>query len=234
MAAKVYNLDGIGEVTVYKRRGTRRLNLRIVSGKIRVTQPTWLPYAAGVQFATTNQAWIAKQRIKQPSVSLDDGMQIGKHHILNISPGAEQLRTRITDNELIIHLPPHMSVHDLTNQPIVMSAIKRVLKQEAEQELPDRLAYCADIYDFNYTSVHCKSMRSRWGSCNNQKEITLNIFLMMAPWELIDYVLIHELVHTKHLHHGTDFWAAVAAIMPDYKQRRKQLKEIQSQIMHLQ
>ncbi len=57
---------------------------------------------------------------------------------------------------------------------------------------------------------------------------------MMVPWELIDYVLIHELVHTKYLNHGADFWGALEQIMPDYKERRKQLKTIQHTISHLQ
>ncbi len=233
MASKIYNLDGIGDVTVYKRRGTRRMNLRIVGGKIRVTQPLWLPYNAGLQFAQSNQAWITKQRTKQPQHLIDEGMAIGKQRILRYEPG-ETLRTRITNDELIIYVPPHAPMSSEKVQELAKAAIKRALKKEAGAVLPERLAFCAQKYGFTYTSVHCKSMRSRWGSCNNSKEITLNIFLMMVPWELVDYVIIHELAHTKHLHHGQDFWDEVEAILPDYKLRRKALKEIQHTVSHLQ
>ena len=233
MASKIYNLDGIGEVTVYKRRGTRRMNLRIVGGKVRVTQPTWLPYAAGVQFAQSNKNWLETQRIKQPNTFVEEGMTVGKQRVVRYESG-DSLRTRITDTELIIYVPPHMPIQSEAVQDITKTAIKRSLKKEAEEVLPERLAYCAETYGYDYTSVHCKSMRSRWGSCNNNKEITLNIFLMMVPWELVDYVLIHELSHTKHLHHGEDFWDEVASVMPDYKLRRKALKEIQHTISYLQ
>lgn len=233
MASKVYSVDGIGDVTVFKRRGTRRLNLRIVGGKVRVTQPTWLPYATGLQFAQTNKQWITKQFDKQPDTFIEDGMVVGKHRVVSYETGSS-LRTKITANALLIYLPPHMSVIDSAVQQLAKNAIKRALKKEAEDVLPERLAYVAEKYGFEYTSVHCKSMRSRWGSCNSKQEITLNIFLTMVPWELIDYVLVHELAHTKHLHHGKAFWDEVQAILPDYKQRRKSLKDIQTSIAHLQ
>ena len=82
-------------------------------------------------------------------------------------------------------------------------------------------------YDFAYNNLKNKSMHSRWGSCTNRGDITLSIYLMMMPWEMIDYVLLHELVHTRHLHHAQPFWQTMSDIMPDYKERRKALKELQ-------
>lgn len=233
MASKKYSLDGIGEITVYKRRGTRRMNLRIVGNQIRITQPAWLPYASGVQFAHKNREWIDKQRKKIPTQLVEHGLLVGKERTVVFEP-SDLLRTRITSTHIIICVPVTMQYSDATVQQLAVAAIKRALKKEAELTLPERLAYCAEKYGFSYKSVYCKSMRTRWGSCNNNKEITLNIFLMMVPWELIDYVLIHELAHTKHLHHGDGFWQEVAAVMPDYKERRKQLKAIQHSIAYLQ
>lgn len=233
MASKKYIIDGIGEITVYKRRGSRRMNLRIVGNQIRVTQPLWLPYAAGVQFAQGNQVWVQQQRQKLPTQAVEHGMAIGKERTL-VFESAPALRTRITTTHIIVYVPHGSTTDSEAVQRAAIAAIKRALKKEAEATLPKRLAYAAEKYDFSYRTVHCKSMRTRWGSCNSSKEITLNIFLMMVPWELIDYVLIHELAHTKHMHHGDDFWSEVAAVVPDYKERRKQLKIIQHLIAHLQ
>lgn len=232
MATRSYNIENIGEVTVYKRKGTRKLSMRYVGGKLRVSQPVWLPYAAGVQFARSNMGWIVNNRVDH-SIKLYDGMKIGKAHILSFEPG-DSLRSRITESEILVYLPHGYSPKSPEVEKICLSAIKRTLKKQAELHLPDRLAYCAKIYGFKYRSVYCKSMRSRWGSCNNSNDITLNIFLMMVPWELIDYVLVHELVHTEHLHHGPIFWERVAEILPDYKQRRKKLRELQTDISPLQ
>lgn len=233
MASKVFTVDGIGEITVYKRRSTHRINLRLVGGQIRVTQPAWLPYAAGVKFAESNSAWITQQQKNKPLAILVDGTRIGKTRLLRFEQGAT-LRTRITTDTLMVYVPPHLTSNSAQVQLATKQAIKRMLKKDAEEILPKRLEACAQKYGFNYTSVHCKSMRTRWGSCNNRKEITLNIYLLLTPWELIDYVLIHELVHTQHLHHGPEFWKAVTKIMPDYKDRRRQLKIIQHAIAPLQ
>jgi predicted metal-dependent hydrolase len=233
MASKTFTVDGIGEVTVYKRRGSKRLNLRIVSNKIRVTQPTWLPYNSGLQFAKSNTAWIAKQRNSHPLLELNDGLKVGKTYTLQFEPAAT-LRTRLTSNKIVVYIPPHLTLSSPSVQSSAKNALKRALKKESESLLPNRVANMAESYGFDYSSIKCKSMRTRWGSCNNQKIITLNIYLMMLPWDLIDYVLLHELTHTKHLHHGKSFWRAMEELMPDFKERRKSLKMIQQTIAPMQ
>lgn len=233
MASKSFTINGVGDITVYKRRGAKKINLRIVSGKVRVTQPTWLPYASGLQFASSNISWILQQQATQPQLKLYDGMLIGKHSSLTLQPG-DVLRTRSTANGLTVYVPPQYHTASAEVIRVVSSAIKRLLKKEAEMLLPDRAALWAEKYQFEYAAVHCKSMKSRWGSCNSQKVITLNTFLLMAPWDLIDYVIVHELVHTKYLHHGADFWNAVEQIIPDYKRCRKDLKNVQASIAALQ
>ena len=99
------------------------------------------------------------------------------------------------------------------------------MKQEALKLLPERLASLASKHSFRYKSVRIKKLVSRWGSCSNDRVITLNYFLMQLPWHLIDYVLIHELVHTKHLNHSLDFWLEFDKVYPEAKITRRQLKE---------
>lgn len=233
MASKIFSLQNVGEVTIYKRRGTTRINLRIISNKVRVTQPYWLPYATGLKFAERHKDWISNQIHQNEAFTLTNGKKIGKSRTLLFSY-SDILRSRITDSLVIVYLPAHLAKDDALVKDIAHKAIKRALKKEAEQLLPNRLEQMASKYGFTYTKVTCKSMRTRWGSCNNLQQITLNSFLLMTPWELIDYVLVHELVHTRHLHHGKDFWYEVERIIPDYKERRRQLKIIQRAIAPLQ
>jgi predicted metal-dependent hydrolase len=229
MAAKSYDIEGLGVVKVYKRRGTRRMNLRVSGQNIRVSQPTWLPYGAGLQFAVSHKLWIVEQQAKQPVNRLKTGMSIGKTRALAFTDGP-RLRSKVTTDQVIVYVPHGSKTDDSEVQKIAVAAIKRALKAESEEFLPTRLQKLAENYGFNYRQVKLKSMKTRWGSCTNDKKITLNIFLMMAPWELIDYVLLHELTHTKHLHHGKDFWQAVGDVMPDYKERRKKLKNFQNSL----
>jgi hypothetical protein len=232
MSSKTFDLGSLGSVTVYKRRGTRRINLRVSGNKIKITQPVWLPYASGVTFAKNNKTWISEQQSKQKSASLKNGMGVGKHHELRFEH-ALTARSRIKDGYITIYTP-RANWTDLDTQEIAKKAIKRALKNEAIEILPSRLNAISDQYGFTCKDIKFKAMRTRWGSCNSSKIVTLNIYLMMLPWELIDYVLLHELAHTVHLHHGKDFWQTVDKIMPDYKKRKTQLKTMQHLIMPIQ
>jgi hypothetical protein len=229
MASKSFNVEPIGIVSVYKRRGTRKVNLKVAGHKVRVTQPPWLPYNTGLQFAIKNKFWILEQIDKQPRFALYDGFKIGKDHILKIEK-SDSLRTRVKAGLAIVYLPNNLNMSDDSVIKSAKNAIKRALKIEAKKYLEPRLDLIADKYGFSYTGLNLKPMKSRWGSCNSEKKITLNIYLLMLPWNLIDYVLLHELAHTKHLHHGPAFWNSISQVMPDFKLRRKELKQEQQSI----
>jgi len=89
--------------------------------------------------------------------------------------------------------------------------------------LPPRLARLASEYGFSYRSVSAKQLKRRWGSCDSQHNIVFNFFLMELPWDLIDYVLLHELTHTEHMHHGPDFWSRLKQISPRALDLRRQI-----------
>jgi hypothetical protein len=110
-------------------------------------------------------------------------------------------------------------------QAVAQRAAIRALRSEAEQILPKRLRDLASQYDLDFKSVTIKQLTSRWGSCDQNKDIALNLFLMQLPWSLIDYVLVHELVHTKHLHHGEDFWNTLESLIPDAKNLRAEIRK---------
>jgi predicted metal-dependent hydrolase len=73
-------------------------------------------------------------------------------------------------------------------------------------------------------------MKSRWGSCDQHRNIVLNLFLIQLPWEQIDYVLLHELTHTEVLRHGPDFWRAMERVLSDVKQLRKAVRSAQPRV----
>ena len=111
-------------------------------------------------------------------------MSIGKKRLLRFEPGAT-LRSRITDTAVIVVLPPNLPSYSDPAQLSAKKAIRRSLKKEADECLPIRLSAMAARYDFAYNNLKNKSMHSRWGSCTNRGDITLSIYLMMMPWEMI-------------------------------------------------
>ena len=214
----------VGEVLLVKRRGAKSLRLTITADDVvRVTLPTWVPYQAGIAFLQSRTEWIEKHR--RPQREFKQHELIGKAHRLYFdAKDTAAVRTRVTTTEIRISHSSTLASNSASVQQVVSKAAMRALKQEGEHLLPQRLQILAAKYGFAYRSVTLKKLTARWGSCSHRQEITLNIFLMQLPWHLIDYVLIHELVHTKILHHGSDFWAEFQHHIPDAKARRKELR----------
>jgi len=81
------------------------------------------------------------------------------------------------------------------------------LRKEAKRLLYNRTKQLAAKHGFTFTDVKIQSSKSRWGSCSREKSINLSLYLMLLPVHLIDYVILHELCHTKEMNHGDKFWA---------------------------
>lgn len=225
MAVKEFEIENIGTVHVYKRRGARSLRLTVsADGKVRVTIPTWVPYASGVSFAATRADWIIKHQ-PAPVAHIVDGQRVGKaHRVVFASAAIDQPSSRLVGTEIRVIRPHGIATTHKEVQKVAQKASVRALRAQAEALLPKRLKQLADTYGFGYSGVQVKRLKGRWGSCDAQQLITLNLFLMQLPWQLIDYVLLHELVHTKHLNHGPDFWDEFLRHEPRAKAHRKLIK----------
>lgn len=224
MATKVIEIPDIGPVTLYKRRGNRSLRLSVAAdGEIRVTLPSWVPYLAGEQFVRSKIEWIRTHRTK-PSANLRDGQTIGKAHRLHFEQSpSTKITTRLHQNQIQVFHPAALDPAHPRVQKAAQAACIRALRKEAEQLLPQRLKALAARTGFTYRNVDIKQLKSRWGSCNIHKDITLNLFLMQLPWRLIDYVLMHELTHTKVMRHGAPFWKELERHVPHAKNLRKEI-----------
>lgn len=226
MAQKTVWLPEIGEVVIAKRKGAKNIRLSIsAAGKVRVGLPQWAPYAAGISFAKSRTDWINQHINSHQPKPLIDGGRIGKSYRLNYiyTPKNARTTTRLKDQALNVSSP--LPLETPAVQAIVVRASERALKQEAVKLLPPRLSQLATKNGYRFKQVRLKKLQSRWGSCSSSGVITLNYFLMQLPWGLIDYVLVHELIHTKHLNHSPEFWSDFEKAYPSAKQTRKLLKD---------
>ncbi len=108
----------------------------------------------------------------------------------------------------------------------------KLLVTRAKRIIPQRVRYYADIMGVTYGRITIRMQKSRWGSCSGKGNLNFNCFLMRTPDEIIDYVVVHELCHLKEMNHSPRFWAEVEKVLPDYKERRKWLKDHESEIMY--
>jgi predicted metal-dependent hydrolase len=106
-------------------------------------------------------------------------------------------------------------------QPYGAEVFKEWYRVQAKRVLTERVVYYAKKHGFQYKKVRITSASTRWGSYSTSGTLSFPWRLVMAPIDMIDYVVVHELVHSRFQNHSKDFWSGVAAIMPDYKERRK-------------
>lgn len=224
MPKKTFELSDIGQIDIYKHQAARSLRVTIQPhGQVRVTIPRWLPYKAGIEFARSRSQWIQQHRMR-PSI-LEDGQRIGKSHRLRfIQIDSTAPKTLVKNLTVTVYYSKYQAFSDETVQNRAKKAAEKALRSEAEALLPQRLSTLAGTYGFRFKSVGVRRLKSRWGSCSSKGDITLNSYLMTLPWELIDYVLLHELTHTQIHSHGSEFWDKMMTCDPHSKDNRKSLK----------
>lgn len=236
MPAKTVTIPEIGEVVIIKRRGSRSLRLSFTrEGTPRVSIPYWVPFQQGIDFAISRREWLIKNQPAR-SVTMQHADRIGKAHRLRFvaKSSGETSRVKVSQGTITVSYPDSMDVADPAVQKAAERGALKALKSEADHLLPQRLRALAHKHGFSFKSVETKRLSSRWGSCSHARDITLNTYLMQLPWDLIDYVIIHELVHTEHLNHSAEFWQRFEQIMPNARARRKLLKTYKTAVIPVQ
>lgn len=225
MAVKTFEVEGIGKIRVLKRRGSKSMRIKLSQDStVTVSVPSWVPYGIAIDYAKKQREWIIKHRpIKQ---TLSHGHGIGKTHLLNIIEcNDSKPKIKFTNNIVTIFKPSHLHLSSEDIQLLIIRGAKRALRKEAHI-LESKINLIAEDLGYKFESVSFKFMKSKWGSCNSSRKITLNYRLLDLPDHLIDYVLVHELVHLNHMNHSSDFWSEVLKHMPDYMDRKLELKKV--------
>ncbi len=102
---------------------------------------------------------------------------------------------------------------------------KKLYRSQAREVISRRAAYFAPLMGVSYNRIAIKETKTRWGSCSAKGNLNFHWKLILMPAKILDYVVVHELAHLKEMNHSPRFWAQVEKMLPDYRQRRKWLKE---------
>jgi len=102
--------------------------------------------------------------------------------------------------------------------------LERWYRKEAKRVIMERLAHFASTYNFSYNKVFIRDQKTLWGSCSSRRNLSFNWRLIQTPLDIIDYIVVHELVHTRILRHSKAFWTRVESLCPQYRQARVWLK----------
>ncbi len=218
-----------GEIRIRRIRGSRRVSIRIgTDGRYLATAPLLTPLMFIRRMIDGSRDDLRQLAVHSSVASpYTDGQSIGKSHQLAVIPTGMVVKAEasVTRQRIIIKLPLEESISDQSTQQLIRDNVIKVLRKEAKEVLPSRLKDLATRYNFHYEKIRFSHSSGRWGSCTSAGTISLNIALMKLPDELIDYVLIHELCHTKHMNHSQNFWDEVKKYDSHYLLHRRQIKK---------
>lgn len=235
---RIWNFDGIGPVVLIRKRGIRRLSIRINrEGRIRLTIPFLVSNSEALNFLTSRRDWVQAtiekmQRLRPPEIVYGEGeIYTGECYRAVIERHSKDYWIGRFEGSVFNIYPPAGAILESEEvQKKIRTYLLKLIKKDAEAWLLPRLKMFSEEYGLVYSSASIGNMRSRWGSCSAGNKIRLSLHLMRVPGELRDLVLLHELVHTLHKNHGPRFYAEFARVCPRYKERSKKLNEYSRQI----
>ena len=154
----------------------------------------------------------------------------GKTYPLRLRYHDALCKASVRANEVALELtlPAGTDTDDLDMR---RDAVVQFYRDLAHFHLPARVAELALEFGFSYNSLRIKHQKTRWGSCSAKGNINLNLRLMMAPTEAIDYVIIHELCHLRELNHSKQFWTHVEICCPQFRKRKAWFQQHQAQLV---
>jgi hypothetical protein len=203
-------------------------------GKLVVRAPTRLPQREIQRFVDQHADWVREKRayLEAHPPAVKHHYKSDEHfHYLGQPVRLEVvIRQRPVVHQPLRYLPASAgseAVFEIvkTTQTQARELLVSWYKKQARQVCTERTASLAKQHGFQYSRLRITSARTRWGSCSSKGTISFTWRLVMLPPEIIDYVVLHELVHTVEHNHSAKFWGRVEALLPDYKKRRAWLKK---------
>ena len=215
-----------GEINITRIARGRHVRISVTpSGRLKATIPQLATVGSVKRMISRSRSDI-RQMLDQatPSTVYASGDRIGKSHSL-ITQSGNTLQAKRQKLQITVNIPDNLDESGAEVQRVIRDEVKKALRKEASHYLPRRLEILAARMHCSYEKVRFSHASTRWGSCSSAGTISLNIALMKLPFELIDYVLIHELSHTKHMNHSAEFWQMVAEFDVDYNAHKRELKK---------
>ena len=225
MPRQVVQFDEIGLVTFSKNRRSKNIKLSVKPDKsVLVSYPYYASKKEVLLFIAKNEGWIKQQQSKmdgrKTKITVDTVIQTKIYRVSFVL--SEKNRVNKVKNELRIGVSDFESEASLA---YIEKCLSEIYRFEAKHLLPKRLKELAEKFGFAYNRVTIRNNRRNWGSCSSQNNISLNLQMMKLPDQLIDYILLHELVHTEIKDHSARFWKRLDEITEN--QARSLAKEVQ-------
>ena len=231
MEDEIVNIQGV-DVTFFRSHRAKRLNITIKPFVgVRVSVPYSVSFKKAKEATEQRIGWIKSHLSKMQKAEgmltvfdLDTTFKTRSHHLVLTFSDTETLKTVVRDHKISVAIPQSHNIEDAEVQNSIRQAIELAWRREAKLHLPGRVKELAEAHNFEYKNVAIKNSKTRWGSCSFDNNINLSLHLMRLPDHLIDYVILHELVHTRVKNHSKDFWQLLDIVSGEARKLDREVK----------
>lgn len=197
-----------GKIHFVVRRSARNITMRVKEDGLHVTTPPYRSITALLEAIVPFRERLRNvcSEVKPKPFDLNFSIEAECFRLkLETSP-LKNFTVSMRDEMVVIACPAHADFTTDRVQTLVKNAVMRAMRKKAEEYLPPLVQYWSSLFDLPYNKVTISKARSRWGSCSSKRDISLSFYLMLLPAHLMDYVILHELAHTREMNHGPKFW----------------------------
>jgi predicted metal-dependent hydrolase len=237
MSEQIEHIDGI-VVTFFKSDRAKVVNITIkpFTG-VRVSVPKSISFEKARTATRQRIGWIKAHLSKMQKAedkftvfTEESNFKTKEHKLLIKYADADKVKAIIKDKKINVLTPVGVDIASSEVQLEIRKGIERAWRKEAKEYLPKRVEELAQKHKFDFKKVAIKNAKTRWGSCSFDNNINLSLHLMRLPDYLIDYIILHELVHTKIKNHSKEFWQLLDIVSGDAKKLDKEVKDYRIQI----
>jgi hypothetical protein len=205
----------------------RRLAARVhTDGRVEIVVPNGVSMPVVLTFVERHRSWIESKRAGRAHLRppepfpppIVDLPALGEQWRVHLSAGSGRPRCLVLGEGLL-------SLQGRGDGQSWRALLRSWLCRHAAGALSRRLMELAERHEFRFSAVKVRRQRTRWGSCSSRGVISLNVCAVFQPPAVLDYLLVHELAHTRHMNHSSAYWACVGAACPDWATLDRQLNE---------
>jgi len=212
-----------------KRSNRKTVAIHILNGAVEVRAPLKMPKHDIDRFVKSKAGWIAKRLpLSKERAELRSNFRLTYGDFVTYRgmpyPITERPGDLVGFDGECFFMPPNLTPEQ------VKRACIQIYRQLADHFLIKRAYLFAVIMSALPSDVRINSAKSRWGSCSGKNSVNFSWLLVMADDDLIDYVIVHELAHITELNHSADFWALVEKVIPEYRELRVRLRDLQNKL----
>ncbi len=214
---------------IFRKRKTISIKIQL-SGIVTIISPKGVKKETLKEIVKSKSKWILeklselekidKRYMDRKYIDGDKFLYLGKEYTLNIiiDKTIKKPKIQITSDKLCIITPQK-------NKNFMKDALEKWYRLKCKENIEGTVKRYKNIVGKDINNIRIKEQKKRWGSCSSKKNLNFNWRCVMAPQDVIDYIVVHELCHLVHMDHSERFWKLVERILPNYKEKKEWLRQ---------